>query len=357
MKLWEKYFLKEIASIFFLLLGSFYFLFILIDYTSRASSLFKGQVGMQELVFYYLLLFVKRIDLLVPFALLIATLKALISLNTNRELVALLASGIPLKRLLRPFLFSGIACAALLYVNFQVLSPLAWIQIQKIEDRYMAEEDLQNRQGIQQVLLDDGSVVFCQSYDSARKLFFDSYWIRSIDEVWRIKYLYPDPKATLGRFVDQIKRNEKGEMKLLNSWETKLLNDLSFNKEQLQATLILPEEMSLTDLWKKMPLSKKDHNTKEAAITARFYNRLAMPLLCILAVIGPAPFCVIFSRQVPTLLITIFSIVGLITFYLLSDATFVLAKGQVFSPFLIIFAPYMLYAWIFGRRYASLDSS
>jgi len=354
-RLWEKYFLKEMLKVFLLFICGFYFLYVLIDYTSRTGSLLGNSVGLKEVGIYYLLTFLKRIDLLFPFGLMIATITALISLNSRRELVALLAGGVPFRRLLRPFLFAGIACSALMYLNFQVFSPLAWRKIQQIEDSHHSEGGRQAREmGVQDIRLADGSFILCQSYDSARKLFFDAFWVRSIDEVWRIKYLYPDSESTVGRFVDLIKRNEEGVLELTESYETKVLSELQFDEENLQAALRTPEELSITELWSRLPFSVGELTEKQASVVALFYSRLATPLLCILAVMAPTPFCVRFSRQLPVLLIFISGIVGIAMFYLLMDAALIIARGQVIPPSLAIFSPYALYFWVFVRRYLQL---
>ncbi|SCA62438.1 Uncharacterized protein SCG7086_AA_00390 [Chlamydiales bacterium SCGC AG-110-P3] len=354
LKLWERYFLRELAKVFFLFIFGFYFLYILIDYTSRTGSLLSNSAGFTELTVYYGLTFLKRVDLLVPFALLVGTIRALVSFNFHNELVALLSGGIPLKRLLRPFLAAGIACAILLYCNFQWLAPLAWSKVQQIEDRHSSMETSTAGHAIQDVSLNDGSLILCQSYDSARNFFFDAYWIRSIDDIWRIKYLHLDTEAAVGKYVDHLARNEEGEFQLVESFETKVLQEIQFDEENLQAALRNPEELSLAQLWQRRPTHDREYTDKEAGILARFYSHLAMPLLCILAVIAPAPFCIRFSRQIPVLFIYILSIMGIVSFYLVADATLVIARAQVLPPALAIFTPYALYFWLFGRRYIRL---
>lgn len=354
LKLWERYFLRELAKVFFLFIFGFYFLYMLIDYTSRTGSLLGSTVTLSELALYYALTFLKRIDLLVPFGLMVGTIRALISFNIHHELVALLAGGIPLKRLLRPFLIAGFGCAALLYLNFQVLAPMAWSKIQQMEDRHSSVEGSRASRSIQDVTLNDGSFLLCQSYDSSRHFFFDTYWIRSVDEVWRIKYLHLGGETPIGNYVDHLARNAEGEFQLVDSFEERELTEMQFDEENLEAALLSPEELSLTQMWQRRPTHSREYNDKEASLLARFYARLAMPMLCILAVMAPAGFCVQFSRQVPVLMIYILSVIGIVTFYLIMDATLVIARAQVLPPLLAIFSPYALYLWLFGRRYARL---
>jgi lipopolysaccharide export system permease protein len=90
-KIWERYFLKETLKIFFLFLFCFYGLYVLIDYASHTSGLPHHQIKIsgKELIRYYLFIFSSRAEILIPFALLISTIKTICSLNISRELVAL----------------------------------------------------------------------------------------------------------------------------------------------------------------------------------------------------------------------------------------------------------------------------
>jgi len=355
MKIWKKYFLRELSKVFFLFIFCFYFLYILIDYTSRTGAMISGFSHIGDIIFYYLLMFMKRLDMMLPFALLIASIRALLTLNTHNELVALLASGMRLKTLLRPFLAVALTCVALLYVNYELIIPSAWNRMKKIEDRYSSEGGHSRQiQGVQDITLADGSTVIYQSYDSARGFFFDSYWLRSIDEIYRIKYLFPHTDNTVGRKVDRLIRDENGNMAITESFDTKILSELRFDPELLTATLRLPEEMSLKQLWQRIPKRSGHINDKEAGIVSRFYLRLSMPWLCLLVVLATAPFCVQFSRHPPILLIYILSILGLVTFYLIMDAAIVVGNAQVIPPALAIFTPFVLYYGLFGYRWVAM---
>src|SRR5436190_24088446 len=115
-KIWERYFLKQMLKVFFLFLFCFYGLYVVVDYASHTSALphHQTQVPGQELIRYYLFVFASRAEILIPFALLIAVIKTLITLNTHQELVALLASGVRLKTLMRPFILMGLVCTLFL---------------------------------------------------------------------------------------------------------------------------------------------------------------------------------------------------------------------------------------------------
>src|SRR5947209_8253825 len=120
-KIWERYFIRQFIRMFFLFLGCFYGLYVLIDYASHTSALANHhvQIAWQEIARYYLYVFASRAEILLPLALLIALVQTICSLNMHHELVAFMASGFPPKTLMRPFLIFGLLCVFLMYANEQ----------------------------------------------------------------------------------------------------------------------------------------------------------------------------------------------------------------------------------------------
>ena len=102
--IWQRYLFREILKVFFLFLGCFFFLYSIMDYSLHMQDFFVDkQIHLDHLFIYYFYQFIKRADLLIPLAFLIATLKVLFSFNARGELVALQASGLSSRKILRPF--------------------------------------------------------------------------------------------------------------------------------------------------------------------------------------------------------------------------------------------------------------
>ena len=80
-----------------------------------------------------------------------------------------------------------------------------------------------------------------------------------------------------------------------------------------------------------------------------------IPFLSLFAIIAPAPYCVKFSRQPPLFLIYTGTLFGLIAFYLFMDASQVIAKRQVISPFLAIITPFCFFFGYFSWRFYQMD--
>lgn len=355
--IWERYFFREMAKVFVLFLLCIYGLYALIDFSSHANSYHRHQTSFDwgKLALYYLCDFFQQMDVLVPFALLVATIKTVCTLNKHNELIALLAGGVKLKTLLRPFVLMGLFCTGLIYINSEWFLPHSQGLMRRIEEeRNMQKAALRHVSTVHQVLLADNSVLVYHHFDTAHQQFFDAYWIPDIHEVYHFKYLQPYEPIPVGQFVDYFKRLPNGDIMLQASYASKLFPELSFNVNLLKSTLIVPEDMSLSELWEKIPFYGDPQTEKEAQIVSVFYYKAIMPWLCFLAVIAPLPFCVRSTRQLPLFFIYAGAIFGLTAFYLILDAALILAKRQAVSPAWALSIPFALFFAIFYGRYARL---
>lgn len=345
-KLWERYFLRETVKFILFFIVCFYGLYVLIDYASHSrGTLHKthGWFQWRGIGFYYLCEFCNKLNVLVPFAVLIATVRMLCKMMQNNELVALMASGIALKTLLRPFLMIACAAMLLIYLNTELIMPTVLKELRLLDDEaHSKKPKKQDFIQVKHIQLEDGSTLLFQNYDSANQRFFDAYWIRSINEIYRIKYLYPYADIPTGLYVDHLTRNTDGYLITKETLPKHEFPQIHFNKRSLLETITPEEELALSDLWNKLPHHQSAATEKDAALLSAFYLKMVLPWLCILAVIGPAPYCVRFSRQQPTFFIYAFSIFGLVAAYLILDASAVLGERQVVHPAIAIGLPFLL---------------
>ncbi len=226
MKIWERYFLQEIIKVFFLFISCFYILYVLIDFSTHLNSFVRSKGAYTEWMLYYAYTFAKRLTIIIPFALLIASIKTLCSLNVRNELVALLASGISIKRLMRPFLWVGLGCVLFLYITLETIIPYALKGIKRIEDSHFSKFKKEQSKEIQTLLLKDQSTLIYQGYDTSKDLFYDVYWIRSIDDIYHMKFLLPFVESPTGRFVDHLQRNPQGVLCKTETTNTKIFNEM-----------------------------------------------------------------------------------------------------------------------------------
>ncbi|MCH9627016.1 MAG: hypothetical protein S4CHLAM2_06500 [Chlamydiales bacterium] len=348
--IWKRYFLKELAKVFFLFIGGFYFLYVLIDYSMHTKAFHQEGVRFIDIGLYYLFQFTKRGDILLPIALLISTIKVLTALNVRNEIVALLTAGTPLKTLMRPFLWVASLLAFLLYLNFQFLQPLSLNALETFEESFFKKRS--HEEPIGALPLADGSILVYDTFDTAEQAFHDVYWYQNSDLLYRMEALYPFEHVPFGKQVDVIKR-EGGLLQRTASQDQLPFPGISFDARSVFVALHPPRQQSLTQLFSNMRW-KGTLNDREAEMAAVFFYKLTIPLVCLLAVCAPAPFCLRFGRHLPIFMIYALSLCGIITFFTFVNACVILGKSQVLSPLWALTLPLALFFGLFGWRYAKL---
>ncbi len=357
-RIWQRYFLKEFLKVFCLFISCFYFVYVLIDYSIHTKDFQNHQISLLHLLAYYGCQFTKRADILIPIAILLATIKVLTTANLRLEIVALATGGIPLKNLLRPFLGAAAVCAIFLYLNFQCLQPFCLNQIDFFESQFFkTQTKSMESKPVNALVLEDNSILLFQTYDAAQKILHDAYWLKSCDHILKIETLYPYEKVPYGTTVDTLKRSSEGELIKTTSYESSLFPHMRFNMESLFNAVHPPRMQSITQLfhslgWKKIGLAKMTDREAEAA--SFLFFKLTVPLICLLAVIAPAPFCLRFSRTLSVYLIYALSIFGMIAYFTLMNSSVILGESQVLPPLLAIILPQTALLLVLGYKYAKL---
>ena len=283
-----------------------------------------------------------------PFAIMLATIRTLTHMNITNELLAMIVSGIKFKTLMIPFLIMAGICTLLIYCNFEFVMPRLSAQ----ENTYKTPSSASPEQPSLHVLhLQDGSTILYQRYNETSKHFFDIFWIRSPKDIVHVKYLYPFEKKPKGYYVDHCIRDNNGDFVRAKSLENEVFNDMIFDSSYFYATVTPTKNLAPSTLIKEAynPLNIT-HNKQDQFLTW-FYFKIAISLVCILAVIGPATFCFRFDRNVPVFMIYAMSIFALVALFTIMDAAAVLGESGTYSPISAIAIPMLCYFGFFGIRF------
>ena len=351
-KIWQRYFLKEIFKVFFLFLFSFYFLFFILDASSHVQDFIReSKLQLKTAALYYCFQFIKYSDLIIPLAVLISTIKVLCSFNVHRELVALQASGVKTKTLLRPFFFVGILATLFMYTNFEYINPKALSFINQFyQSHFKHSYHGKRKEPIHVLHLKDNSKLIYQTTTPSKDYFFDLLWVRSFDDIMRIKYLKTDPNDPQAFFIDQIKRNDQGNMEKVNSYDHKVLTELKWDTKMTLVGKIPIDNRKVSELFQYVTKVKWTNSYQPAEITTHFLFKLLMPLLSVLVILAVAPSCLSYSRNTPTFFIYTIAIFGFIAFFTLIDACTILGENNIVSPYIAIITPFALAFGYFGIR-------
>jgi lipopolysaccharide export system permease protein len=341
--LWKRYLLSQTLAVFFLFLFCFFFVYAAIDYSTHIQEFIKdSHIQWDQLFFYYLYSWIKRADLLIPLALLVASIKVLTSLSISHELLALQTAGLSRRRLLRPFFCLGLCCTLFNYVNFQFLTPPALNFLDAFHRSHFHRHNRESSKESFHILqLKDGSQFIYQSFDVSKNAFFDVLWIRSVDDLWHARYVATNWIAPQAEFADHIQRNAKGRLEKTESFETVTFKDLK--RSTSERSLIIPyENRPLLTLFKLYFIKSVDSAYHRAEILTYFFLKSLLPLLPLFTVTIAACFCFIFRRDLSLIFLYAFSIFGFLAFYLFIDAASILSINRIVSPVWAIGLPFLI---------------
>lgn len=350
----QRYIFIHFFRLFIFFLLSFYAIYVLIDYATHSQNFFYGSsVSLIKITQYYFLQFLKRINILFPLSLLISIIRTLSSFNKNREILALLTSGISKKHFLRPFIFSGMACSAIIFFLNETAIPFSLKKIDHFYDTYL-HTSLRNKktQPIGILRLEDHSRLIYQHYDPSKKVFFDVIWLKSVNDIWKIKHLKTDSEYPEGFWVDHLQRDFEGKLQKLQSYKRKTFSKFSWNHNLSEMKCIPFENHSISQLCKLWKYDQKLSLVEKNEIKTQILFKMVSPLFSLLVVIAVCPLCIKFSplqRTATLYAISIFSFVTLIAFL---DSVVIMCENAILSPFLVIVLPFTALLIIFGLKFS-----
>ncbi len=343
-KIWERYIFKDLIKFFAFFLFSFFLLYFLADFSTHVHDFIKeGKISLSKIVTYYVHQFFKRMPLLLPLALLISTIKVLSSLNLHRELVALQSCGLTLKNILRPFLLLAFLCSAVGYINEEVIIPKIATYLDEAKQARSKNPLKQAKKRPFTILyLKDSSKLVYQTFDKEKNAFFDVYWIRSFNDIWRMKYLSADPQKPLAEFVDHIARGESGLLEKKESYEQCILPSLKWKSSELYKKQSASKYQKISKLTRSFIKGEGDSfHAKGESATYLFY-KLMMPLMPFLILVGVSPYCVSYSRNPSTFLLYGISIFCFVVFFTLIDSLIIIGENQTAPPYVAMCLPFLL---------------
>lgn len=354
--LWERYLFREISKIFFLFLGCFFFLYSLIDYSLHMQDfIVDKRIQLSHIFTYYFFQFIKRADLLLPLSLLIATLKVLFSLNMRGELIALQASGLSAKKILRPFFLFATLLTVFTLFSAEFLLPSSLNHLDQFREKHFKHSRRGNRKEPIHVLpLKDRSKILYQTEDQEKNLLLDVFWISSVDEIWRMKSLSSDPVNPIGYFVDHLQRNSSGNFEKVESFEQYRFAKFKWQPDPTGKGYLPLENRPLSELFRLVIQKTKTTAYEYPQVLTYLLFKLTIPFLSLLVIAAGAPFCIRHSRTLSLFLTYALSLFGFIAFFTLIDAAAILSENLLLSPYIAILFPFLLCSALLGVRYRKI---
>lgn len=313
MKIWVRYLLKEVFKVFALILCCFFFLYSMMDYSLHVRAFVN--IPFYKAMLYYLGLFSKRLDLLVPLSLLLASIRSLSILSRNNELLALQASGISFHKLTSPLFAVGGVLTLFLYTSHQFFVPISNVYTDKFEATHFKKKD-KRVLPIHGILLESGGHLIYQT--KAEGIYEDVFYILDFDHIYHMNSL----DGQVGVNVDYITRTPLGQLEKKVSYPTYIFDELKINPKK---TAFIPyENRSLSELFYEKEPSNE--------LKGKLAYKLVAPLFCLLCLLGVLPYAINYSRGRSSFFLYAFSLFGFIFYYMLVSLATTLTMAGALSP-------------------------
>ena len=333
MNLWKRYLFGHLILSFSLLLLSLLILYISIDFSIHgARFLSRDTTSIIDIGINYLRHFAKFTDLFFSLSFLLASLKVLLDLNTNRELLAFQAAGISSKQLLLPFFFLAALLMVGSLINNQWIAPDAQEAARDFHKAHSKKKQVATIQ-VFSFPLQDGSEMVYQNYDPMTQELFDVFWIRSTDDFWHMHTLTKNQASLADHFV----RNKKGIIEKRENYPSYIF-ELEWEKEVTNNRFIPFENRSFGTLFRQA----YNNSAESEKCSAHFHYKLASSFFPFLIIFGVALPAFHFARIRSLFLLFAFSLFIFIGFKMFLDAMLILAENQVLSPLFAIWLPIVI---------------
>lgn len=353
--IWKRYFFKELFLTFSFVLIASYFLYMVIDYSTNAKLFQQKHLYPWDLLLYYFYQFSKHAEILIPIALLLATLKVILTANVQRELLILLAAGISLKKITRPFFLFGLSIMILCYLNFEYLQPNIYLKLIKFQQLHLNKHSASETGCIHPITLEDQSLLVYHIYDPIDNKLEDLLWQKNKNEIYKIDTLYFHSYPPKGLHVDYLHYEEGTNKLTLVTHHESMDFPTMILPDHFSVILRPPKWHSLSALAQMFPLKHPFKlNDKQSSAATLFLYKLFMPLISLIVVAAPLAFCTRFSRMFSVFFIYGFFLFGYITCFTLLNASVILGENQILHPLVAICLPISGLLLLFGYKYAKL---
>lgn len=362
MKKIDSYILRKYLGTFFFCLLLFTAIVVVVDMSEKADDFVYSKLSVWGLITNYYFGFIPRIDaMLFPLFVFIAVIYFTSKMADKSEVIAILSSGVSLRRMLLPYWIGGIFLAMLLWGVYHLVLPGAneiWTQFQtKYVERGRASNDDKTFPKNFYFRIDSNTYASIRYYDTTSKT-GGNFFIQQFENN-RLKYNVRaenfswDTTRLKWRLGNVLERTFKGEQEEVHH-KSMMYANYNFKPRDLRRDEYLKDRLTTPELNELIRMEKLRGSENINSLLVERYNRDAIPVsVIILTIIG----AVTSSRKVRGGSGFHLAVgVVLSVLYILSGRfSLVFATKGNFTPWLAAWIPNMIFgilAYYFYKRAA-----
>lgn len=329
MKIWQRYLFFKLTKTFLFILLCLLSIYVVVDLSAHGVR-FLSKSPFSEVALYYIHSFASLLDLFFTLTFLLAVMRVLMKLNSDRELVALQMAGLSKKKLLAPFFLFAALLSSLCYLNTEWLAPNA----QELASHFKSSHKPKKVRTppLFTLSLQDNSQLIYQRAQG--KELSDVYWVRNTEDIWHMKTFNIETRE--GRFANHLIRNHNNQLEKGESFEQKIFSEIP---PHLVLHGFVPYESRPLSTLISQALS---YSADARILFSHLYYKLLVPLMPFLVLFSIGPIAMRYLRTQPVFLIAAASIFGLISLKVILDGMLILGENQVLPSYVAIFSPILL---------------
>jgi lipopolysaccharide export system permease protein len=364
MKIIDKYVLRQYLIPLGYLVGAFCLLYVVLDLFDRFPDFVAAKVPVSDVLAYYGYYlfavngFVPFIVVVLPIALLLAALYSLTMFARHNELTAMCASGVSIRRMMRPLLMAGFCVSLFAAVAQETLGPKAtrWIADYT---KYVIRGQKESLDIVQDYIYHTGQ--------TRRQWLIGRFNLRDPGTMEAVKIMQERPDRSLETEILASSTEWLDGTWWFHGLQTRPYNELGEPIGPMSPPLDQPVEMTdytetpadflgelqKTDFlssWEMIQYLRGRPNLTGAGRARRLVDihaRLAMPWSCMVLILLSLPATAGGVRR-PALRSVAFGLIALFGFYFIVNMGMILGKRELLWPWLAGWLPNMIFLGIGG---------
>ncbi|MEW5758528.1 MAG: LptF/LptG family permease [Candidatus Omnitrophota bacterium] len=352
MRIIDKYILKSQVKLFIGAVGSFFFLYLIIDILGHLDDYIKLKVPFSLLKTYYLNFLPSIFIQTSPVACLLASLYTLGKLNKNNEIIAMRSAGLSFWQIAKPiFSFALILSVSIFYVNEKIV-PSSERKNATIKMDLAAEKVNVSENTLKNLTLYgmDNRLFFINTFDFKKKRMEDIIILEE-DNRQNVKSkiiakeaVYRDGLWNFYQcFIYDFKKTSNPEPEF---YQEHIIN-IAEKPEDFLKERARPELMNLIELnsyiWR---LSQSNVPQVIRNLKVDLYHKILFPFTSLVLILIGIPFTFMTKKKVAVIASFGISLIIGFLYFAIDAISLALGKGKILPPLIAASFSYILFSFI-----------
>lgn len=339
MTILHKYILNQFLRNFFLCLAGLLFLFLIFDFMDHVDNILVENVSVWIVVQYFLYKIPLTITLMLPIAMLVATLFTFGILAKNSEITAMRTAGVRVLWLARPVLITGIFASLVCLLINETLVPFSIRRVREIYNIDIKQKDKRGSYSGSNLWWRGGNQFYSASFFDSRTKSFSDLSLFELNGDFRVNQRLDADKTVwinkdLGWSMEGVtKYLFKEESNPTTTFYKKLPLPISAEPKDFFEVETDPYALSFVGL-RKFIQDQQANGLPVKSYLADLYEKIAFPFINLIVVLVSLPFAL---RPARTGSMATSFLAGLIigfTYFAVHSFSVALGRAELYPPLL-----------------------